>query len=315
MTDNSIFKKFYSKEDFLDRRSISKEECIDVIIPILNINELFEKNIISIYREIPINKLIIGNAGSSDDSIEILNKFPRVVIIDQHDRKTLGYCLTELISNVETEWFVYLHSDVYLSENWYDKMKFYQNRYDWFESDSRITTLVEIDPQIELVTRAYSGGQMGKTKSFEKIIKKVDDDYLYRNEDIVFHELILENGFKYGRVIDTYFYHQIMKKRGDKVLELNKVHIERKINRLWEIDTLTKQVKGIIKYTKPKPYLIIAVNKPLNMLKKYNTLDIKKFKSWVRETNIEWLKYLQLKQSVFQKFVKLIGKILSKLPF
>lgn len=313
MTYDTIFKKFYSKEDFIDRKNVSNEEGIDVIIPILNTNELFEKNLISIYREVPVNKLIIGDAGSIDDSIDILKNFPRVKIIDQHGYTTLGYCLAELISNVETEWFVYFHSDVYLPKHWYNNMKIYQNKYDWFESDRRITVLAEIKPEIDRTKRAYSGGQMGRTKAFEKIIRKIDDDYLYRNEDIVFQELILTEGFKYGRVRDTFYFHQLMSKKEDSVPKLKSIHIERIQNKLWEIDTLTKQVKGIIKYTKPKPYLTIAVNKPLKILKKYNALNINEFKSWVRETNGEWIKYLKLNQSISQKIMTKLRLVISKI--
>ena len=276
-------------------------------------------NLISIYREIPVNKLIVGDGGSTDNSIQILTKFPRVEIIDQRDFKTLGFCISDLISRVETEWFIYFHSDVYLSENWYDKMKSYQNKYDWFESDNRTAILFEVDSKMKQAKRAYSGGQMGKTKAFEKIIKKIDDDYLYRNEDIVFQELILEEGFKYGRVFDTFYYHQLMSKYGDNVPRLRNIHIERIQNKLWEIDTHIKQVKGIIKYTNPKPRLIIAVNKPINILKKLDALNISEFKSWVKNTNVEWLKYLQLDQTIFQKIKKnlifLLKKLFSKLIF
>ena len=143
MIDQSIFSKYYSKKNFVDRTELKKEEPIDVIIPLINTNELFEKNLYSFYREIPINRLLIGDGGCTDNSIEIVKKFPRIIIIEQSKYKSLGYCVKELIEQVETEWFVYLHADVYLPENWYDEMKKHQKDYDWFECYRKMTTLVE----------------------------------------------------------------------------------------------------------------------------------------------------------------------------
>lgn len=296
MKGDSIFRRYYKEEKFIDRKNFSDEEPIDVIIPLLNTNELFEKNLNSIYSEIPVNRLIIGDGGSTDDSLEILKKFPRVEIIDQTKNETLGYCIAELISLVETDWFIYLHSDVYLPENWYAEMKKNKDKYDWFESDSRITTLIKYDAGIKHTKRAYSGGQMGKKEIFKEIIPKIDDDYLYRNEDIIFNELIKQEGFKYGRVLETYYYHQVMNKKGENEPEFERVDIRRFRDKKWEIDTFLKQVKGIIKYSRPKPYLISEINIPLKILMRYDALNIEEFIKWVKKTNIIWLKYLDLKE-------------------
>ena len=317
MTNESIFERYYIKEEFIDRMKKKNEEGVDVIIPIFNTNELFEKNLFSIYREIPVNRLLIGDGGCTDDSLEILAKFPRIEIIDQTLNHTLGYCIVELISNVETEWFVYLHSDVYLPENWYDVMKKYNNQYDWYECDRSSTILVEYKEDLRKSKRAYSGSQMGRKQAFNKIISKIEDDYLYRNEDIVIHELLLTEGFKYGRVFDTFHYHQIMNKKGEKEPKLKKVLIERFHDKKWEIDTYLKQVKGIIKYIQPKPYLLRAVQAPLRILQQYNAINIKEFKSWVERTNKNWLPYVNLKDSFFLRMLKktriLINKIFNKI--
>lgn len=317
MTNESIFERYYIKEEFIDRMKKKNEEGVDVIIPIFNTNELFEKNLFSIYREIPVNRLLIGDGGCTDDSLKILAKFPRIEIIDQTHNRTLGYCIVELISNVETEWFVYLHSDVYLPENWYDVMKKYNNQYDWYECDRSSTILVEYKEDLRKSKRAYSGSQMGRKEAFNKIISKIEDDYLYRNEDIVIHELLLTEGFKYGRVFDTFHYHQIMNKKGEKEPKLKKVLIERFHDKKWEIDTYLKQVKGIIKYIQPKPYLLRAVQAPLRILQQYNAINIKEFKSWVERTNKNWLPYVNLKDSFFLWMLKktriLINKIFNKI--
>lgn len=305
----SIFEKYYINEEFLDRKELKNEKGIDIIIPLINTNPIFKKNLYSFYREIPINRLLIGNGGCSDDSIEIVKKFPRVEVIDQSRYDSLGYCIAELISKVKTEWFIYLHADVYLPDKWYDIMKNYQNVYDWFECDRRMTTLIEFNrPELRKLERAYSGSQMGRTKAFENIIGKVKDDYLQRNEDIIFKELILAEGFKYGRIFDTFHYHQIMNKKGEMEPKFEKIYIQKVLDKQWEIRMITLQVKGIIKYLKPKKYLIKLVNTYLKISKKLNALNIKEFKAWVNSTNKIWLKYINFGDS---PWIKLRDKIIS----
>ena len=77
---------------------------------------------------------------------------------------------------------------MYLPENWFQNMKKYQKDYDWFECERYNTIIIQYnEPNLKYRERAYSGCQMGRKKAFEYIIPKIDDDYLYRNEDIVLH--------------------------------------------------------------------------------------------------------------------------------
>lgn len=323
MKEDSIFRQYYKDVKFIDRKTTSNEEAIDVIIPLLNTNELFERNLYSFYKEISINRLIIGDAGCTDNSIEIVKKFPRVKIVNQSSYLSLGYCIAELISLVETDWFIYLHSDVYLPENWLENMEKYKNTFDWFECDRKITTILKFNiPTLNETERAFSGAQMGRKQAFKNIIPKIKDDYLYRNEDLIFHELILSEGYKYGRIFDTFHYHQIMSKKGEKEGAIKSVDIIREKNIESEKNTYMMQVKGIIKYLQPKPYLIKSVNDPLNILKSWDALNIKKFKKWVRQNNIKWLKYLDLKekeppptiiQKIYYKLRKKLYPLIKKL--
>ncbi|MFX1443667.1 MAG: methyltransferase domain-containing protein [Promethearchaeota archaeon] len=307
MINESLLERLFQKEEFFDRKTSTSEEGVDVIIPLMNTNILFERSLISFYREIPINRLIIGDAGITDDSLDILKKFPRVKIVEQSKYISLGYCITELISLVETKWFIYLHSDVYLPENWYDNMKKYQNQYDWFECDSTNVVLIEFKRNLEKIKRAYSGSQMGRTKAFKNIISNIDDDFLYRNEDIIFQELILKEGFKYGRVFDTFHFHQIMNKKGKVEPKYKNVIIERELDEKWEKKTYNMQARGIIKYLLPKPYLIDSVNKALRVLQKHDALNIREFKQWVLKTNKAWLDHLFIEKKIPFHF-KIINK-------
>jgi len=307
--EDSIFKVYFQKNKLIDRKELSKEEGVDVIVPIINTNELFESNLFSWYRNIPINTLYIGYGGGTDNSLEILKKFPRVVIIDQskkysnHLYGSQGICIAELMSLVETEWFIYLHGDVFIPESWFDIMKSYQSKYDWYESNSHITSLIEFDSGIKNTPRAYSGGQMGRKEAFINIIPIIEDDYVQNNEDIIFAELILQEGFRYGRVLDTFYYHQVMNKRGEKEPKLKSITVEREKTKEWAIKIHTAFLKGIIKYCTPKPYLIVAVDKNIKLLQREKALDINKFLIWVEKTNRTWIKHIKGDKSMLNRLL------------
>ena len=119
----SVFHQYYDIPKVLfDRKVENNEDGIDVIIPLINTNELFHRNLFNFYKTIPINNLIIGDGGCTDDSIEIANKFPRVKIINQVGYVSQGYAIKELIESISTEFFIYLHADVFLPDNWYNEM-------------------------------------------------------------------------------------------------------------------------------------------------------------------------------------------------
>lgn len=300
---DTIFQEYYKENTLIDRKIIKAEEGIDVIIPILNTNELFETNLYSFYRDIPINRLLIGDGGCTDDSIAIVKKFPRVIIYNQKEFKTLGFRIQELIKEVSTDWFIYLHSDVFLPEGWYDEMIKHQNDYDWYECFRKITVLVEYDAHSQNVAkRPYSGSQMGKTEAFRNI--KVDDDYLYRNEDIIFRELVEKQGFSYGRISDTFHYHQVMNRRGDTEPNFRNVSIERETDKDWGIETYNMQARGIIKYLEPQKESVESVNSSIAVLLNHNSLNWEEFKQWVKETNPKWLKYIRKNGSWKQRIIQ-----------
>ncbi len=287
---DSIFHRYYSKEEFSDRFVTNPDDAIDVIIPVLHTNELWRKNLLSFYREIPINRLLIGDGGCIDDSIEIASKFPRVTIFDHKDYKTLGYSIRKLIEAVETDWFVYLHSDVYLPDGWFDTMKRYQTEYDWFGCPMQHTVMVEYPLVPE--GRPYAGSQIGRKVAFQEGLAKIDDDYVYRQEDFVFAQMVKQAGYKQGYVEDTFHYHQTMYKPSPWHREVKSVKIEVEMSREEEVRTFMMQAKGIIKYLQPTPILTSGVSNSIIRLQKLGELNWDEFKKWVAVTNPAWLPYI-----------------------
>jgi len=296
LKEKSIFHRIYSEGTLVDRFKKENDEGIDVVIPLINTNELWEKNLYSYYREMPIKRLIIGDAGCTDDSIKVVKKFPRVTIIDHSKYHSSGYCVKKLIEEVKTDWFVYLHADVYLPPDWYDKMVEYQDKYDWYECYSKLITLVEYWAyEQNEAEREYSGSQMGRTEAFKDVLPKIDDDYLQRSEDIVIGSLIKEAGFKYARVPDTFHYHQVMNREGEKEPKFKEVNIIKEPDEEWERKVHDLQVHSVVKYLQPKPYLVRNVNSSLLHLWKLGKFDWAEYKAWVKKTNPVWLKHIRMK--------------------
>ena len=57
----SIFQEYYSKQEFVDKYIQDPTDAIDVIIPVYHTNELWRANLISIFREIPVKRLLISD--------------------------------------------------------------------------------------------------------------------------------------------------------------------------------------------------------------------------------------------------------------
>lgn len=291
----SIFEKYYSTESFQDRILIEPDGAVDVIIPVLHTNELWYKNLISIYREIPVRRLLISDGGCTDNSIEIVNGFPRVTVFDHREYVSLGYCLRKLIESVNSEWFVYLHSDVYLPPGWFNAMRRYQDSYDWFGCPQRITCMVEYNhvDRMSGLRRPYAGSQMGRKQAFLEGIGTIEDDYIYRQEDLVLLDIIERHGFRHGFVEDMFHYHQVMRKESPWARKLTSVKVSVQWSREEEIRAASMQVKGIIKYLQPSLALAIEVETQLLRLLKLQEMTLKDFMVWVKATNPEWVSWIK----------------------
>ncbi|MBN1517182.1 glycosyltransferase family 2 protein [Candidatus Sumerlaeota bacterium] len=308
----------FENPEFKDRFAYQSKNCVDVIIPVFNTNMLWRQNLLSIYREIPVNSLLIGNGGCTDNTLEILNDFPRVTVVDQSAYHTLGFCIKDLIERVSTAQFVYLHSDVYLPAGWFDAMLSARDRYDWFECHRKALVLVEYDLKSQNEQRrTYSGSQFGSTQLLKKAVESIDDDYLYRNEDIVISELVKSLGGKVGRIAETYHYHQICNKNDNKGPVIESVSIKHVENEEYLRDTLLKQLFGLVKYTSPKNDEIANIIH--SVAKRILAQDILNYKQLIQEVsklNSEWggkLKTLLKKSNLAKTKRPLVERILRKI--
>ena len=293
--NNSIFQEYYKEQPFYDRLHDNKSEPVDIIIPVFHTNELWYANLLSMYRNIPVNRLLIGDAGCNEEALTVLKKFPRVEIFDHKEYLTLGYSIRKLIEEVTTDWFIYLHSDVYIPKHWFDKMVGYRAEYDWFECYQNQTFLVEqLADYGNYLVRPGGGSHMGRKEAFKNVLPEIDDDFVYRTEDYVIIDRLRKNGYSYG-IADTYHYHQIMPRTTDKERKVSNIHVEMKLSREEELRTWRSQFNAAIKYFEPTPENLgrLGIFDAIDHLIELGEFNWQEIRYWVLDTNPKWVHHIQ----------------------
>lgn len=312
MSKYSIFSEYYQEKPFYDRFLEAEDEGIAVIIPTVHTNELWRANLLSIYREVPVKQLLIGDGGCIDDTLDIAKEFPRVVIHDHRNYKSLGFSIRKLIEAAETEWFIYLHSDVYLPEGWFDKMISHKGEYDWFGCRMQQTVMVEFDN--DYGERPYAGSQIGRKSAFSKGLSQLDDDYVYRQEDFVFSDIVAKSGAKEGKIDDVYHYHQTIKKASAVWNPNNlKVTISQDLSKEENFRVWNTQFRGIVKYLQPTSrWLVSEAGHGAYTLISMKAISKSDLYAWVNEVNPVWLPVVKrqlLKLNILHGANQLIEKL------
>lgn len=105
-------------------------DLVDVVLLTKNSERTLEKCLTSIYRNVPLRKLIVVDGYSTDKTLDILRafdeKYKNIVIIQ--DNGTRSTARQKGIEAVETEWFMFVDSDVELCENWFKKAVNYMKK-------------------------------------------------------------------------------------------------------------------------------------------------------------------------------------------
>jgi len=96
-----------------------KETTIDVVLLTKNSVEPCLKDCLdSIYANVPVNRLLVIDGGSTDGTLDLVQKYPQVEIIDD----ALGSRATARqkgIDAAKTEWHLHVDSDVVLCKDWF----------------------------------------------------------------------------------------------------------------------------------------------------------------------------------------------------
>ena len=225
---------------------------VDVICPIYWVDwDFFTSNVQSWVNELPVNKLIFSY-NNPDESLyqQLSNYLPlkfgndKVLFLDHREYKTLGKCLIEMMKRVETEWFAYVHADAQLTPFCFNIMNNLMNGKTGIIESERLHydgVKYTYDPYY-FHPRSYSGFQIIKKEAIKEGIELIEDDYLYRNEDMIFQNICETAGFEYVKTLAMHI-HQITTTK--------KWTFER-------FDTYDMQWKGLIKYTTPTEITVQA---------------------------------------------------------
>lgn len=96
-------------------------EPVDVIVLTKNSERLLRECIESIYRNVPVNSLLVVDGCSTDKTVQIVTEFKEkcgnVVLVQ--DKGTRGSARQKAMSMVKTDWFMFVDSDVILSNDWF----------------------------------------------------------------------------------------------------------------------------------------------------------------------------------------------------
>ncbi|MCW4017974.1 MAG: glycosyltransferase family 2 protein [Candidatus Bathyarchaeota archaeon] len=103
-------------------------DSVDVVLLTMNSDRKLKDCINSIYRNVPVNQLIVVDGGSTDRTLSILqdfnSRYGNVKIVT--DKKgTRATARQKGIENVTADWFLFVDSDVVLCKNWYSKAQAY----------------------------------------------------------------------------------------------------------------------------------------------------------------------------------------------
>ena len=279
-----IKKMAKKKKELIKKEIIKKEEKFDVIVPLLEPNpDYFYENVDIWFKEIPINRLIFGCNLKFEEVEKLARQYPEIEIIDQTSIISAGKCLAELMKLVKTKWFVYIHADARPTPHCFEVLKREQandvgiiesNRVIW---DGKKTTY----PNFIKVKRAYAGFQLFQKKAIEDIIYRIEDDYIFRSEDLIFQQAIEKAGYKYIKSWGMHIHEA-------DTLQLNNNYQTQGKKRINEC-----MFKSYIKYAEPEgnfiPWCLISLT---NYIRDYR-MDVYDFyTNFCMKYNKEWSKII-----------------------
>jgi glycosyltransferase involved in cell wall biosynthesis len=100
---------------------------VDVVLLTKNSEKKLNECLKSIYRNVPVNRLIVVDAYSTDKTLDIVKEFQEkhgnVLVV--RDRGNRASARQMGLRQVSTEWFMFVDSDVILCENWFQKAEKY----------------------------------------------------------------------------------------------------------------------------------------------------------------------------------------------
>lgn len=100
-------------------------ESLDVVMLTKNSEHILKDCLKSIYENVPVERLIVVDGFSTDNTLKILGEFNKkygnVRIIAEKGSRAVAR--EKGIEEVKTEWFMFADSDIILCKNWFEKAR------------------------------------------------------------------------------------------------------------------------------------------------------------------------------------------------
>ena len=265
------------------------EKSIDVVLLTKNSMEpCLRECVESVYANVPVNRLIVVDGGSTDGTIEFLKKYPNVVIIDDSSGNR-ATARQKGIEAVETEWHLHVDSDVILCKNWFQKaaelirddvgaiwgvaVPIEKLRYHIAYAMSKFYRMPIRDMLVKQIRseRCMMHDTLIRTEAVKDI--KIPRD-LHIWEDDYIGRYIIKKGYRFLKVKDPYCLHNVSEKSLDsKVLNGYLMH---KYN-IWGL----KEVLMRFILTIPKCAWIYTVTRDFEAAKLQALIYILTMKGWL----------------------------------
>jgi glycosyltransferase involved in cell wall biosynthesis len=96
---------------------------VDVVIITKNSERLLSECLKSVYKNVPVNRLIVVDGYSTDRTLEIVRHFQKKHenVSLMQDKGTRATARQKGIDQVETEWFMFVDSDAVLCKDWFKR--------------------------------------------------------------------------------------------------------------------------------------------------------------------------------------------------
>ncbi len=103
---------------------------VDVVLLTKNSEKKLRECLESIYRNVPVNHLIVIDGYSTDKTLEIVREFQKKHgnVLVMQDRGNRASARQKGLRRVSTEWFMFVDSDVILCEGWFKKAEKYVDK-------------------------------------------------------------------------------------------------------------------------------------------------------------------------------------------
>jgi glycosyltransferase involved in cell wall biosynthesis len=104
--------------------------AVDVVIITKNSERMLNECLSAVYKNVPVNQLIVVDGYSTDRTLEIVRRFQKkhgnVLVIQ--DKGTRATARQKGIDNVKTAWFMFVDSDAVLCKDWFKKAQKHLNQ-------------------------------------------------------------------------------------------------------------------------------------------------------------------------------------------